>query len=533
MSTKTTFKRIALVTVAALGLSFVAVAPSSAAPSAIQLVASSTTGTQLTAGTYDTATAATVTLSFLNGAVAASDTASVTAYLISQPSGNTKLPVLQLVETASAIVDSVSPVETANWDPVGLENKTQVAYVTGSAASSAVSAKFRVYMDQPSKAGTYVVKLVPTNVGGGGLAADTTGVTITITVTQNPATDAVATSATSIITGSALGDTASATDVVVTATKSASTTAVRAIIKVSTKNAAGVAASESYTAVVKSGPGLLGHDTKLNAGATGTAIGRAISVPTENWVTVFSDGSSGVSTIEIQSKAGVVLATETITFFGDATVATSTVAKAVIGLTATSAIVVSLKDAAGTAITSAQTFYVTSSATSVIAGAYSTTGSLSYSADDGGYLISLTGLTAGTANITVGTKSSASATTGVDAAAVAIRVGGGATKLDDVTVAFDKASYLPGELAVITVTPVDSAGLILAPDTYTVFATGGIVAPVALGSSSATITGTDAHNGGVAGKGTSSGVATYKVYMPAYAGTFVFKYTTGTMATSA
>ena len=111
MSTKTTFKRVALVTVAALGLSVVAVAPSSAAPSAIQLTASATTGSQLTAGTYDTATAATVTLSFLNGANATSDTTSVTAYLISAPAGNTKLPVLQLVETASAIVDSASPVE--------------------------------------------------------------------------------------------------------------------------------------------------------------------------------------------------------------------------------------------------------------------------------------------------------------------------------------------------------------------------------------------------------------------------------------
>jgi len=195
MSTKTTFKRIALVTVAALGLSFVAVAPSSAAPSAIQLVASSTTGTQLTAGTYDTATAATVTLSFLNGAVKEADTASVTAYLISAPAGNTKLPILQIAETTSAIVDTTSPVGTERGK--GYEITSQVAYVTGSANSAAVSAKFRVYMDQPSKVGSYVVKLIPANVGGGGLAADTTGVTITITVTQNAATDAVAASATS------------------------------------------------------------------------------------------------------------------------------------------------------------------------------------------------------------------------------------------------------------------------------------------------------------------------------------------------
>jgi hypothetical protein len=253
-------------------------------------------------------------------------------------------------------------------------------------------------------------------------------------------------------------------------------------------------------------------------------------------VTVYSDGSSGVSTIEIQSKAGVVLATETITFFGDATVAKATVVNAVIGTAAATgldAILVELTDASGTIVSNVTTMYVSSSATTVISGAY-TSQTVAYDTTDKGYYVDLTGVAAGTASITVGTKSSATATTGVDAAAVSVRVGGSATKLDDVKVEFDKASYLPGELAIIKVTPVDSAGLVLAPDTYTVFATGGIVAPVAAGTGSNTITGTTAEDGGVAGKGTGAdSVATYKYYMPAYQGTFVFKYTTGTMATTA
>jgi flagellin-like hook-associated protein FlgL len=66
-------------------------------------------------------------------------------------------------------------------------------------------------------------------------------------------------------------------------------------------------------------------------------------------------------------------------------------------------------------------------------------------------------------------------------------------------------------------------------DTYTVFATGGIVAPVQLGTGSATITGTTAGDG----TGIAKGVVSYKVYMPSYQGTFVFKYTTGTFATTA
>ena len=66
------------------------------------------------------------------------------------------------------------------------------------------------------------------------------------------------------------------------------------------------------------------------------------------------------------------------------------------------------------------------------------------------------------------------------------------------------------------------------------FADGGIVAPVTLGTGSVTITGVNAEDGGVANAGVGSdSVATYKIYMPSYQGTFVFKYTTGTMATEA
>ena len=534
MSTKTTFKRIALVTVAAMGLSFVAVAPSSAAPSAITLTASSTTGTQLTAGTFDTATAATVTLSFLNGAPAVSDTASVTAFLISAPAGNTVLPTLQLVETSSAIA-SVTVAGSA--EPIGKE-LGQVAFLTGTAATSFVSAKFRVYMNQPTKVGAYVVKLVPTNLFAGGLAADTTGVTITITVTQNAATDLVATTATSLIFAT-VADSLTAVDKVITAVKTAQTAIpAAAIIKVTQKNAAGVTTvGESFTATIISGPGILGQGLLTNVMGTASASGRSLSVNAVHAVTVFGDGSSGVSKIQISSKAGVILATEEITFFGDATAGTTTVVNAVIGTaaaTGTDALFVVLKDAAGTNVSNVTTMYVTSSAPTVIPGAY-TPQAVVYDATDMGYYVDLTGLKAGTANITVGTKASAAATTGIEAAAVSVRVGGGATALDDVKVAFDKTSYLPGELAIITVTPVDVAGLVLAPDTYTVFATGGIVAPVAFaGSASAVITGTTSQDGGVSGAGTGAdSVATYKVYMPSYQGTFVFKYTTGTMATPA
>jgi hypothetical protein len=542
MYTKTTFKRIALVTVAALGFGVMSVVPSNAATSADTLTLSAATASMKDS---ETSTATTATLAFYGAA--ATDSMTVTAYVTSSPAASTAVPQLTLAETSNAFVAA-----TATAGAAGLkgDNFNQVAFVAGSAATVYATAKFNINMVSPTnatsaavKAGTYVITLAPAVTNGGGIK-NAANVTLTITVTADPLTSKVATSATSIITTKT--ETTVSTDATVTASKTAKTAVgdQSALIKVTLKNASSVTTTgESYTAIVKSGPGLLGSGSFLAAdGAYGaesgegvaTARGRAIAVKAGNVVAVYGDGTSGVSTIEIQSALGVVLATETLTFFGDAATATATVAKAVIGVTAqgADAVLVKLADSAGTNImTTPVTFYVTSSDTTKISGTYASQ-SVAYDSTEGGYLVDLTAVAAGTASITIGTKSSATAT-GVNADAVSIRVGGGAAALDDVKVAFDKTSYLPGELATISVTPVDSAGLVLADgETYTVFATGGIVTPVQLGTGSATITDTRAPYS-ASSSGLKGGVATFKIYMPAYQGTFVFKYTTGTMATTA
>jgi hypothetical protein len=548
MSTKTTFKRIALVTVAALGFGVMSVVPSNADTSADTLTLSSATASMLTTETR-TASSATANLAFFSDEV--TDSMTVTAFVTSAPAGSTAVPVFALAETSSANASATGPVTSTDLRVI----YGQSAVVAPSQATVYASAKLHVYLAANAsglaagaKAGTYVITIVPAlgaSAVNGGLK-NAGNVTLTITVTTDPKSDTVVTSAESIITTTT--DTTVTSDATVTASRTlaaatpgAAANAV-AFIKVTKKNAAGVTTTgESYTAVVKSGPGLLGSGALTNTyaptanGGTADARGRAITVRGDNEVAVFADGSSGVSVIEIQSAAGVVLATETLTFFGTATTATATVAKAVIGVTAqgADAVLVTLADSAGTNImTSPVTFYVTSSDTTKISGNY-TSQSVAYDATEKGYLVDLSAVAAGTASVTIGTKSSATATTGVNAAAVSVRVGGGAAALDDVKVAFDKTSYLPGELATISVTPVDKDGLVLADgETYTVFATGGIVAPVQLGTGSATITGTTAPSS-TTSSGLAKGVATFKIYMPAYQGTFVFKYTTGTMATTA
>jgi hypothetical protein len=146
----TTIKRVALIAVAALGLSLVSVAPSNAAINSDTLTLSAVTAAQTTAETY-TATSAVAMLSFL-GAIG--DSASVTAALVSGPATNTALPFLRLTETASATINE------ANSTAVGTAINPNTAVRVGAISASAVTtAKFAVYLGTsataaPTVAGT-------------------------------------------------------------------------------------------------------------------------------------------------------------------------------------------------------------------------------------------------------------------------------------------------------------------------------------------------------------------------------------------
>jgi hypothetical protein len=522
MSTKTTFKRIALVTVAALGFGVMSVVPSNAAINADTLTLSAATAAQTTAETY-TATSVVATLSFL-GAVG--DSASVTAALVSGPAANTALPYLRLTETASATINE------AHSTAVGTAISPNTAVRVGAVSASAVTtAKFAVYLGTtgtaaPAVAGTYVVRVTPTTLGASGALLGAKAVDVTITVTTAATLDKVVstTLSTSFLnTGETVSATADATVsgsmTVVAGTASTGT------ISVTLNNAAGSAVtSESYTASILSGPGFLGSGVQSSASAhSATATGRAITVKNGDSVGVFPDGASGVSKIEIRTAAGALIATETVTFFGDIASIVATVVKPVMGVrTETGVITAVAKDAAGTVIT-APTLYITSGTTTIISNSYA--GSTTSAA--GVATFPLTGVKAGTASIVVSNGSTAALST-VSAAAVSVRVAGGSAELDGLTVTLDKASYAPGEAATITVTPTDLAGLVLADDSYTVFTSVGLVASYALPGGSATITYPIAQNGGVDGSGTSKGIATYKIYMPSIEGNFGLTWTRST-----
>jgi len=535
MSTKTTIKRVALVAVAAMGFGLLSVVPSQARSQADSLTLSATTAS-IVAGDTITASSPSVTLAFLADSNA-SDSMTVTAYLLSSPATNTAIPLLYVSDTTSAVVAASG---TGSALAKGESITTQIAYVKSTTSTpAAVSAKFNIGLSKDGGltgtlvTGDYKVRVVAAVSGSGGGTAVSTAQDVTITVKANPVTDTVATSATVVIGGLAIKDSiTSTTDEVVTASKTlfAANDSPAAVITVALKNAnASAVTAESYTAYITSGPGTLDSGKGTGGKVTGleqkTGRGRLISVKAGDAVGVFPDGTSGVTQIQILAASGAVLATKSMTFVGSVDKIVATAAKTVIGQRAESA-VVSFRayDAAGVEIKSGLTANLVSATVATVSNSYTACGT-TYSTTTY-WTCNATGVAAGTVNLTVTTNASATDTTGKTSNAVSVRVGGTTAQLSDVIVAFDKATYAPGELAKITITPVDAAGLVLADDTYTVFSVAG-KSDYAFGAGSDSFSSLlAAHNAGVAGTGTKAGVATLSEYMPLSEGTVTVSYTT-------
>ena len=261
MSTKTTFKRVALATVAALGFGLLSVVPTTAAINNDSLTVSSATATQSTIETL-TATSPSVTLAFLG--TAAGDSISVTAALVSGPAGTTALPYLSLAETSSVTVGNGAGTSVAN-PAVGRTIDPNVAEVINPASTSAVSsAKYNVYLGTsataaPSVAGTYVVRITPAARGAGALLGSTAQL---ITFTVSAATQSSALSTAHIARGVTAPD--ATTDLLngLNASSAVQTAAANAAanIKVTQLRSNGVAASESITATI-TGAGQIGCET--------------------------------------------------------------------------------------------------------------------------------------------------------------------------------------------------------------------------------------------------------------------------------
>jgi hypothetical protein len=463
------FKKISLALAAAMAFGTLSATPTIAAVNADTISIDSASDA---INTGESATAV-VTVGFL--AQGLSDTITVTSSVTSLPAGTAKFATLEVVETTSATVT----LGAGNYSADVASSVNAATYVT---------AKLKATLDTPSVAGTYVFKFTPTLKAGSTGAVNSSAVIWTVTVTAADVKASAATS-TSILNS---GETVSATaDATVYASKAVSADAAGVVV-ITQKNAAGRSVAESLTATV-SGPGLIGVGTSPT---TITAQGRALTVAAGQHIGIFADGTAGVGTVTITTQSGVVLATESVTFYGDIARIVAKTTKAVIATGSNSEVIEAVAyDAQGVTV-GAGTLYATSADLTIV-----NNSATSASIVDGVAKFSAVGVKAGLANVVV----SNSATNPIVSNPTAVRVEGTATS---VKVEFDKAHYLPGEAATITVTVLDASGLTMSPKTYSnLFATGGITSNYGFNAGSADLT-------AVSVTTDTSTVKTYKVFMP-------------------
>ena len=541
MSTKTTFKRIALVTVAALGFGVMSVVPSSATANADSLTLSATSAAQTTAETA-TSTSATATLSFLAGHV--DDSMTIVASLVSGPATSTALPYLQLMETSTAKVavtkggTPLTVFSAADNLAAGNVSPNVKAFVWPTAAApSVVTAKFKMYLGvgnattAPTVAGTYVIKLTPAMSGEGTLNA--AAQTVTITVTKASSQSEVASAASTAVM--AAGETTTTTngdatvDDVVTGSKSIVAGDPIATIKVTQYSATGVATAgdgESITATI-TGAGILGAGTQSAGSGSAIASGRTVIAQKGQVIAVFGDGTSGKGTITITTSAGVSLGTKTVTFYDNTpTTVVATVKKAypAAGLTTTKTFSVVVNDASGNFVGNATvTAYPTDTATTV---ASQTAQTCSLNATASGYDCSVVGGSASKFGVVAYTIKAV----GADAAATVVKGSASVTFADiiatSITITGATATDGPGATVVYTFTAKEKNGYPIADRSYnnsasvtlygtsyffeTVVASGFTTAPFALTDTITTLSGIATSKGVLPVAGTAKATWTLK-----------------------
>lgn len=572
MSTKTNFKRIALVAVAALGLGLLTSVPAKAtidsAPTVTVVAGSATTTAS------DSTTAATIAIRYFasagNGARSAGqdDTVTIQVSLGTKPALATmdsRSVLMTLLDTSLA--SGGAPVITGQADTSGNGGTFGGAWNIGTGSSaigtdsmtvgrargiitpSAVGfayAKFGFFLDTRSSdttgtlnghirtAGTYTFDYVIRTFSGGVLDTSKTltgtvnYVVSTTGVAAAGAASAAGTSSAVMSTGSSFAPAVTGIDDVVTAVVTPSATTPSAVIRVTQKTADGSVSRESITVTTNIG----------NVGTLTAATGKSVTFVGTNTgiddIGIFADGTSGVATITIKTTS-VTFSSKQVTFYStsvDKIVAVQLGNQ--IGGTAANVILAKAYDAAGNQIVDNTSVYAYSSNLDVIAtggtAAAATGTACTYVASVSGQICSLAGSADGTAVVTLRNKSTAALSTKASNA-ITITVNNQvpvALKL-----AFDKATYAPGEAAYIRVWGVDAAGKVVAPATRTNLMTAaGITSTVAFGNGSDTTTGTSPVTGftTVAGNGYASAdaIRLYKVYMPSSGGAITISATGGT-----
>ena len=522
MSTKTTFKRIALVAVAALGIGVLSVVPSSATVTNESLTISAA-ASSITAG--ETATT-TVTHTW-DGAVNDSMTMTSTCLGVAAAGGGATCPTLNFYLASANDTTNVMSKGTISGTNKFTPDyaTTYVESGTSTTLTNRSLVSIRAVSSNSTVAGTYTYTIKTLE-----NLTSTVQKTVVWTVTvaaQNTTWTGLKTWMTKdVATGyEAHNSFVSRTDssVVTSAGTAASPTAVAYIWAAGTNSAGetttatgiNICASSCGVTANISGPGLLSNTSGgSKAKSVSLTLGNADGGASGETLVVFSDGTPGVGTITLYN-GGQVLATKTVTFWG-------TAASAVLTLSDTSAVVANgntgyfsaaVKDSASNSITSG-TVYVYSSDTAVI----SESATACSAGGNGSFICGFTAVDTGTATLVVRDSSTVSTSTWTSAA-VSVRVSG--SKIQSITATFDKATYAPGEKAILTITAKDRRGGLMDGNAIT---NAFVITPT---------TAAYTLNSGGTGAGTAettftpyleTGVETRVIYMPSSVGSGKFDY---------
>ena len=546
MSTTTNFKRISLVAVAALGLSLLSSTPSNAAIVSSAIDVTTENGTA-TLGTSDSTGAATISVrSFVEGNT---DTLTITLTLGTKPAtaaGATDSLLVSFRDSATAsggIVQvrgrgATATAYTQTAAAIGIESVTAlsnpaiVEFTTN--VSGNLNAKMGVHLDTAlvRVAGTYGIDYVVRGYSAGVLGTTLTkSGTFNIVVSNSAlaaagSTTAAGTSSAVFYGGAAFvaGNTIDSTSVSAPVTTDST---VRGVIRVTQKTAAGLPARESITVTTTVG----------NIGTSAATAGKSVVLQADtdgiDDLNIYSDGTSGTAVITVKTTS-VTFANKAITFYGT-TVATitGTALQTTVGATAANVILAVPKDAAGNVVQTTNAVYAYSSDLTVINTGTAPAGTScgAYVATVGGFLCSLGGTNNGSASITLRNGSTTALAT-VASTAIALTVNTAAPAR--FTLAFDKATYAPGEKAYIIVKPLDVAGKAIGGGTQTnIFATGGITSNVTMGNGSDTTTAVTYATAGttaaVDGFASLEAIKLFTVYMPATGGKVTITATGGAL----
>jgi trimeric autotransporter adhesin len=532
MSTKTTFKRIALVAVAALGLGVISVAPSSAQPGTITVTATNGTAGAVGAAS-DSVTGAQISLS---GLLDAGYTDSVTVQFVQKsayPATAAVTPVLAFLDSTTPSLNSSTQVYRASSlkTTYGLTDSitaTGSYVVTGtSSAGTYVGAKFALFLDSAASttrpAGTYAYTVIVKSYNSGSASTPVQTVTTDVNIVVSAAasvstTPAAATSFSRL--GASAAPSADGVDDVLTAVATIGTVA--GYLTVGVRNATGTnatVAQDSVTATI-TGAGLLCQSTTCGKSFVLAATG-------DQSFTIKADGTAGVGTITTKTNS-VTFSAKTVTFYAKAAkTITAAVNNPVLAVGANgSAISATAVDANGTPWTGAMYIVASAAADALVGGSATTPVACSaYDTTDLVHYCPVTTIAAGTAKFKLIDASTVALAT---ATSNEVTVTVSAEKAASVKLAFDKASYAPFEKATITVTPVDAAGKAIAAQTLVaLFATGGITSTYAFSAGSDTLTAS------LISTSALTGAKSYTVYMPAASGDVKITATGGTALSAA